>query len=136
MRRPRLTIINGGKAVMPAKRKAMSDDIEIEIHERGEPRITPRAGLTVAEVDAFHAARKADALKIDPANCMAIRTYCQVIDPYGVLALPEEADCIGSYFFVRNLPDGEWVWEGDLPDDILKEVVRIKQAEPEDTFPF
>jgi hypothetical protein len=126
MKRPRLTIIIGGKSASPTRDRIMDDEIDI----------TPRAGMTFADVDAFRAARKAEALLINPANCTAFRSYCQVMDPYGVLVLPDKVNCLASCFFVRNLPDGDWVWEGDLSDDIRKEIVRIKQAEPEDDCPF
>jgi hypothetical protein len=86
----------------------------------------PHAGLTEADIEAYLAQRKADALKIDPANCDVLRSRVQMVDPYGLYHVSGEADCIGSHLFVRALPDGQWVSEWDLPDGILKEITRIK----------
>lgn len=90
------------------------------IQERSEPQMQPRAGMTVADVEAFHAERKAEAQRINLANCVTAGWYVQILDPYGVLDVPGEWDCIGHNWFVRNLPDGDWVWSGDLPEGTRK----------------
>jgi hypothetical protein len=97
------------------------------IQERREPPMQPHVGMTVADIEAFVAERKAKALRIDPATCEVHYQYVQVLDPYGLLDVPEEARCIGADLFVRN-PGGDiWVWFGDLPEATLKAV----RARPE-----
>ena len=91
------------------------------IQERIEPQMQPHAGSTVAEIETFLAERKAEALRIDPATCEVDSWHVQVLDPYGLLDVPEEARCIGRDIFVRN-PGGGWVWFGDLPEATLKAV--------------
>jgi hypothetical protein len=88
------------------------------IRERRETQMQPHAGLTVADVEAFLAERKAEAQRIDPANCEVYCRFGQVLDPYDLFDVPEEWRCVGRDWFVRNLPDGHWVWDGDLPEDI------------------
>ena len=75
--------------------------------------------MTIADVEAFLAERKAEALRIDPEICEGMSRHVQVMDPYGLLDLPEEDRCIGRDIFVRN-PNGPWVWFGDLPDGVLE----------------
>jgi hypothetical protein len=70
--------------------------------------------LTSAEYKIFRAMVSEDGKLIDPANCEAIRLYVDVGNPYGVG--PEDAGCIGGDWSVRALPDGKWIWFGDLPD--------------------
>jgi hypothetical protein len=91
------------------------------IQERLEPQMQPHAGMTVAAVEAFLAERKAEALRIDPVTCETACWHVQVLDPYGLLDVPEEARCIGADLFVRN-PGGDWVWFGDLPEATLEAV--------------
>jgi len=51
-----------------------------------------------------------------------------VVDIYGLFDVPDEWSCVGSELFVRNLPDGYWVWLGDLPEEICKAVLkRLKE---------
>ena len=76
----------------------------------------PRRGLTVADVEAILAERRAAGAGIDPENCTGVCRAVQVLDPYGLYDLPEEADCVSTETFVRNLPDGDWVWWHDLPE--------------------
>ena len=84
--------------------------------------LTPREGLTVADVQAFLAGRRAAAHLIDPENC-EIFNYCgEAVDIYGLFDVPDEWSCHGKELFVRNLTDGYWVWLGDLPEEICKAV--------------
>jgi hypothetical protein len=82
--------------------------------------LRPRAGLTVADVEAFFADRRAAAQLINPENCETIKYYTEVLDIYGLFDVPDEWNCVGSELFVRNLPDGEGVWFGDLPKEVCK----------------
>jgi hypothetical protein len=96
--------------------------------ERHTIQLTPRDGLTVAEVEAFLGERKAAGLLIDPETCTAIKYYASAIDIYGLFDLPDEWICVGSELFVRNAdstgPDRYWVWLGDLPEEIAKAVMK------------
>jgi hypothetical protein len=65
------------------------------------------------ETKAFLAERKEAGKLIDPENCEISWWYTEVGDPYDVWP-KEEVDCVGRATFVRSLPDGDWVWEGDL----------------------
>ena len=44
-----------------------------------------------------------------------IKYYTASLDIYGLFDLADDNRCVGSELFVRNLPDGGWVWFGDLP---------------------
>ena len=99
------------------------------------PQMQPRAGMTVADVEAFHAERKAEAQRIDTTNCVVAGWYVQILDPYGVFDVPEEGDCIGHNWFVRNLPDGDWVWSGDLPEG-TRRALEGREEKEDIPFPF
>ena len=86
----------------------------------------PAEGITQEEIDAFRAECREEGKRIDPLNCAVLRLHVHVLDPYGVYDLPPEAQCIGADWFVRNLPDGGWVWEHDIPKDII-EAVRARE---------
>jgi hypothetical protein len=86
--------------------------------------LRPKAGLTVADVEAFLAGRRAAALLIDPANCKMISHYVEACDIYELFDVPDEWQCAGKELFVRNLPDGHWVWFGDLPEETCKAVLK------------
>jgi hypothetical protein len=88
--------------------------------ERQTIQLTPREGLTLADVEAFLAERREAGKLIDPMNCELTKVWGQVLDPYGLFDVPEGCQCYGSDLFVRNLPDGKWVWDGDLPEEIAK----------------
>jgi hypothetical protein len=77
----------------------------------------PREGLTVADVEAFLADRKAAAKLIDPQNCEVIYFFRKVGDPYCLFDVPDEWSCIGREYFARNLPDGSWACLNDLPSE-------------------
>jgi hypothetical protein len=92
--------------------------------ERHTIQLRPRASLTVADVEAELAERKAEGALIDPAKCAIIKYYAEVLDIYGLLEVPDEWQCLSSELFVRNLPDGYWVWFGDLPEETRKTLMR------------
>jgi hypothetical protein len=54
-------------------------------------------------------------------------------DPYGVFDLTEEEKCIGGDWFIRSLPDGKWIWEHDVPADIVK-AVQARELQEEWAF--
>jgi hypothetical protein len=94
--------------------------------------LRPRAGLTVAGAEAELAARRAEALTINPESCATIKYYVEAVDIYGLFDVPEEWSCRGKELFVRNLPDGCWVWDGDLPEDTRKKLwERFERAKKE-----
>lgn len=82
--------------------------------------LPPREGLTVADALAFLADRRAAAQLINPENCEIIKYYAEAVDIYELFDVPDEWSCVGSELFVRNLPDGQWVWFGDLPEETCK----------------
>jgi hypothetical protein len=103
--------------------------------ERRTIQLKPREGMTVAEVEAFLAERKAAGLLIDPETCTAIKYTAEAIDIYGLFNVPDQWSCAGSELFVRNAdsvgPDRYWVWEGDLPEQTCKAVLKRLNAKAE-----
>ena len=101
-------------------------------------RLRPRPSLTVADVEAELAKRKADGLLIDPANCEKFRIYVEMLDPYCLFEkIPEEWSCISKEWFVRNLPDGCWVHVNDLPEETYKALMpKTVEYDPTVDVPF
>ena len=48
------------------------------------------------------AAKKEAGKLIDPATAEVTFNWGQVVDPYGVVSVPPEFDCVGRNYFVRN----------------------------------
>jgi hypothetical protein len=96
--------------------------------------LKPREGMTVADVEAFLADRKAAGLLIEPASCEVINYYVEPLDIYGVLDVPDEWSCPGKELLVRNPdsagPDRYWVWLGDLPEETCKAVLMRLEERP------
>jgi hypothetical protein len=49
-------------------------------------------------------------------------------DGYGDIPadeFPEDCDCVGRSYFARSLPDGKWIYFGDLPEATLAEIERL-----------
>lgn len=96
--------------------------------ERTVIQLRPRPPLTVADVEKELAGREAEGATIDPEHCAIISYYVEPLDIYGLLDIPDEWQSAGKELFVRNLPDGHWVWLGDLPEEICKAVLkRLKE---------
>jgi hypothetical protein len=73
-------------------------------------------------VDQVLALAKERGRRIDPEIAEAWRTSVQVLDPYGIAPnLPPFCNQIGRDSFARS-PRGEWVWEGDLPREIMERI--------------
>ena len=90
--------------------------------------LKPRGDMTAAEAEAFLADRIEEANRIDPQTCEIIRYYAQAVDLYGIFEVPDEWSCVGNEQFVRNVPNGDWVWAGHLPEDIARALYeRIKR---------
>jgi hypothetical protein len=64
--------------------------------------LRPRPPLTVADVEAELAERKAEGALIDPANCTMISYYVDACDIYGLFDVPDEWQCAGKELFVRT----------------------------------
>lgn len=85
--------------------------------------------LTPAEYKAFHAMVREDAKLIDPTAAIEVeRFYVDPGNPYGIG--PEDAECISGAWFVRSLPDGKFIWFGDLPDDTWEAVQEEARRRP------
>jgi polyhydroxyalkanoate synthesis regulator phasin len=82
--------------------------------------LKPKGDMTAEEAQAFLAGRVEEGERIDPDTCQIARWPVEAVDIYGIFEPPGEWSCFGKETFVRNLPDGDWVWEGDLPNDIAK----------------
>jgi hypothetical protein len=52
----------------------------------------------------------------------------EAVDIYGLLQVPEQWSCVGSEFFARALPDGDWVWFDDLPNETCKALMKRIRA--------
>jgi hypothetical protein len=98
--------------------------INVMTGERTIIQLRPSPPLTVADVEAELAERKAEGALIDPENCEIIKYYAEAVDIYGLFDVPDEWSCVGSELFVRTLPDGDWVWVGDLPEETCKAVLK------------
>ena len=81
------------------------------------------------DVDEWLAIRKEAGLKIDPMTAEVIWKYTLVLEPYGVLELPEEAQCIGRSYFARAPGSDIWVSFDDLPEQVRTELERLYDAE-------
>ena len=68
-------------------------------------------------VEQYLAIRKAEALLIDPATAEVDWDWIRIMDPYGVLDLPEEMQCVGRGYFARRPGSNIWVSFYDLPDE-------------------
>jgi hypothetical protein len=81
-----------------------------------------RNGITAAKAKAFLAGRIEEGKHINPETCAIIRNVVEAVDIYGLCDVPDKWSCGGKELFVRNPPDGQWVWDGDLPEKICKAV--------------
>jgi hypothetical protein len=98
-----------------------TDGYEVTNNVTGERRVDewrPSGGRTEADVQAFLADRKEAAKLINPQNCDVVVIWGELLDVYGLYHVPDDSSCIEKDLFVRNLPDGSWVWFGDLPEEI------------------
>ena len=66
-------------------------------------------------VEEWLAIRKQAGLQIDPVAAQVTWWYAEVLDPYGVLDLPEEYRCVGREYFARSPGSDVWVAFADLP---------------------
>ena len=57
--------------------------------------------------------------RIEPATAEVWFNYAQVLDPYGELELPPEADCVGREWFAADPVERIAVHFYDLPDATL-----------------
>ena len=96
--------------------------------------LKPREGLTVEDVKAFLAGRREAGKQIDPESCTVIKYAAETLDVYGLFDVPDEWSCFGSELFVRSLPDGDWVWFGDLPEETYKAL--MNSPDRGDFWPF
>jgi hypothetical protein len=84
--------------------------------------LKPKGGMSAADAQAFLAGRVEEGKRIDPEYCAFFRMHVEAVDIYGIFKVPDEWSCVGKELFVRNLPDGDWVWGGDLPEEKAKAV--------------
>jgi hypothetical protein len=80
--------------------------------------LKPKGGRSAAEAQALLLGRLKEAERIDPQTCEYWFGYADIVDPYNIFEDGEGCDDKG--YFVRNVPDGSWVWDGDLPEHIMK----------------
>ena len=78
-----------------------------------------KPGISDAEAQAFRAGSIQEGKRINPHTCLTMRVAVEAVDVYGLHEVPAEWSCTGKERFVR-MPDGDWVWEGDLPEEIAK----------------
>jgi hypothetical protein len=81
------------------------------------------------DVKQWLAIRKEAGLKIDPMTAEVNWEYAQVLDPYGAIDLPAEAQCIGRSYFARAPGSDIWVSFCDLPEQVCRELQRLYDAE-------
>ena len=147
MREGRMVTVTG--AEREALEREMHESVETEFREELLKRkatmyvnlqewAKPREGMTLADVEALIADRKAEGLRIDPATCERVCRVVQEVDPYQFLDLPDEEQCFSPEPFVRN-PGGDWVWYGDVPEATFKAILdRAEKVEADapDGLPF
>jgi hypothetical protein len=95
--------------------------------------LKPKGGDSAVEAQAFLEERLKEAERIDPQSCEIGRWYANAVDVYGIFEEHEEFACYGNERFVRNVPDGGWVWDGHLPEHIAKAPVERMNREA-DTY--
>jgi hypothetical protein len=83
----------------------------------------PRDGRSAAEAQAFLEGRLKEAERIDPQTCEYWYAYADIVDPYNIFEDDEVLGHSEKGYFVRNVPDGDWVWYGDLPEHIFKALI-------------
>jgi hypothetical protein len=66
-------------------------------------------------VEQWLAIRKEAGLHIDPETAELDCIFAQILDPYGVLELPEECHQVGRVWFARSPGGDVWVCFYDLP---------------------
>jgi hypothetical protein len=79
-------------------------------------------------LDELHEARRAEGAKIDPKNAEVTFWWTHELDPYGDIPaeeFPKEWECVGRSYFARSLPDGQWIYFGDLPEATVAEIERL-----------
>ena len=140
MREGRMRFVTG--AEREALEREMHERVEAEFREELLKRkatmyvnlqewAKPREGMTINDIEAFLAERRAEGLRIDPAPCERACRIVPVIDPYGLLDLPEAEQCFSPEPFVRN-PDGDWVWYGDVPEATFAAILARHEKEEAD----
>ena len=91
-----------------------------ETGERLVIQLKPKGGHSAAEAQAFLEGRRKEAERIDPETCQIECAYVNLVDPYDIFEEHEEFTCYSKERFVRNVPDGSWVWDSHLPKHIAK----------------
>ena len=95
--------------------------------------LKPKGGRSAAEAQAFLEGRLKETERIDPQTCEYGWWDRDGADLYNIFELGEVTGGIGRECFVRNVPDGDWVWDGDLPKHIYKALVERIEREA-DTY--
>ena len=89
------------------------------------------------ELKQWLAERKEAGKAIDVATCEITWTYGQILDPYGVLRLTPEENCVGRCVFVRSPESDVWVSLCDLPkESAIALHQRIARERLPDDWPF
>ena len=68
------------------------------------------------EIDQWLEDRKRAGKLIDPTTAKVTFHWAEVLDPYGVLHVPEESSCVGRSYFARSPESDIWVSFYDLPE--------------------
>ena len=90
-------------------------------------------------VEGWLAIRKEAGAKIDPQTAKVSWHWAQVLDPYGVLDLEEEAQCVGRAYFACNPQSDVWVSFHDLPEATVRALWRRIESgdlDGDDDLPF
>jgi hypothetical protein len=95
--------------------------------------LKPKDGRSAAEAQAFLEGRLKEAERIDPQTCEYRWWYADSVDPYNIFEYGEVSGCFDKECFVYNVPDGDWVWYGDLPEHIFK-ALRERMEREADTY--
>jgi hypothetical protein len=107
--------------------------MDVVTGERHVIQLKPKGGWSAAEAQAFLEGRLKEAERIDPQTCEIRWWFADAVNLYGIFEDHEEFCCFGKERFVRNVPDGDWVWVGHLPEHIAKALFERMEREA-DTY--
>jgi hypothetical protein len=91
------------------------------------------------KIQEWLAVRKEAARQIDPETAEVFWEHGNIADPYGVLRLPPEYECIGRCHFARAARSDIWVSFYHLTDatrERLWERIKSGQFQSDDNMPF
>jgi hypothetical protein len=95
-------------------------------------RLADRAKLLAAsrgaEIKAWLAVRKREAVRIDPTTAEVVWQHRYILDPYNVHVLDDQEKVIGRVYFARQPGSDIWVSFDDLPEEVIGSLLSRKET--------